>query len=284
VVGGDGLIGNSLFNSLRILGINVCKSTRKKQYNDDIFLDLADDPSTWNLPEVRFDVVFICAAVSSIQKCELEKEYSFRINVLAPIEIAKHYVKQGVKVIFLSSNAVFDGSNPSYTIIDKMNPINEYGRQKMFFEKEIERLKLKVTIVRCTKVIDPNFHLFISWINDLKDNLIITPFSNLVFSPIYLNNLVKILLLISEKDYIPVAHISGSGHITYEFAARFFAKKLGITEDNIVPNELRNITPIPKYSSLDTSDTFNFLGIQAESPLMVLEEFWFDFLSNKGNK
>ena len=50
-------------------------------------------------------------------------------------------IKNGLKIIFLSSSAVFSGKEPHYTIDQKPNPETKYGFYKLLVEKEIRKIR-----------------------------------------------------------------------------------------------------------------------------------------------
>src|SRR5690606_26325829 len=116
-------------------------------------LDLADDPPRWRLPE-DVAVAFLCAAVTALRSCEADPAGTARANVEHTARLASMLVGRGAFVVFLSSNLVFDGSEPRRRADAPTCPATEYGRQKAAAEGALLAMG-GVSIVRLTKVVGP---------------------------------------------------------------------------------------------------------------------------------
>lgn len=135
VVGGDGLLGRTLVNALVDAEVDVIKTTRREQdIQGAIFLDLAAP-----IPELPHrDVVFLVAAVASTIACEADRRGTWRVNVDAPLAIARRYVGEA-DIVFVSSDAVeFCGHM-------------EYGRQKAHVEAALAFVP-RTKIVRLSRI------------------------------------------------------------------------------------------------------------------------------------
>lgn len=183
VVGGDSLIGKSLITSLRALTPNVFSTSRRQKIMDSrvISYDLITNPSHFfkddcirKIVEGGRLVVFICAAVTKISKCEEDPIGSRLINVTNTIELAKIMMLAGAEVVFLSSNAVFDGEKSFPDEVSVPNPITNYGRHKVDVENGLMTVRQSTVnssalmIVRLTKVVTRDNNLIHDWISALK--------------------------------------------------------------------------------------------------------------------
>ena len=104
------------------------------------------------ISSVRPNIIYICAAYTWVDGCEMNEQKSFNINSFAPGRIAEEAQKLGVKVVYFSSDYIFDGTNGPYQESCLPNPINIYGRSKYEGEKLVlsacpEALILRTTIV-----------------------------------------------------------------------------------------------------------------------------------------
>ena len=71
------------------------------------------------------------AAYTDVNNAEIEKEKTFRVNSYGVENIAKTVSSYGGKILHISSDFVFDGTNSiSYKPKDKCNPLNVYGSSK----------------------------------------------------------------------------------------------------------------------------------------------------------
>lgn len=102
VIGAGGMIGGALCKALVDAGHEVYGTTRAE-------LDLLDIPDGYEWSAGHADVVYICAAKTRFIDCESDRD-AYRINVDAPIEIAKRYSK----VVYLSSEAVERALHTNY--------------------------------------------------------------------------------------------------------------------------------------------------------------------------
>ena len=76
---------------------------------------------------LRPHVVFICAAYTWVDGCELDEQKAFNINAFAPKQLAEEAQKVGAKVVYFSSDYIFDGANGPYHELSSPNPVNIYG-------------------------------------------------------------------------------------------------------------------------------------------------------------
>ncbi len=86
------------------------------------------------------DIFIHCAAFTAVDKAESEKEEAFQVNAIATGLIASHLSKSNTRLIYISTDYVFDGTSSSpLTEEAPTNPVNWYGTSKL----EGERLALQ---------------------------------------------------------------------------------------------------------------------------------------------
>jgi dTDP-4-dehydrorhamnose reductase len=137
VVGASGLMGGHL---ARVFGETrpVVGTANDQRADDLVTLDMRDQAATRALiDEVRPGVVICPAAVSNVERCELEPEETRAINVDATLALAAAAHAAGAAFVFFSSEYVFDGTAGPYDEDREVNPINEYGRQKVTVEQAL---------------------------------------------------------------------------------------------------------------------------------------------------
>lgn len=255
IVGADSIIGSEMLNVFNDLKIDCWGTTRKKsQALKTIYLDLSDDSSLWLFPK-KFNIVFICAAITSIAKCMLEPEFTMKVNVINTVALAKRFIEvDGSLVVFLSSTAVFDGSISFVDYLEKVNPRSEYGRQKAEAEALLLNLNNRVSVVRLNKVISTKLPLFDHWIISLSNGAPIYPFFDMVMAPISLKFVADILVMISETENSGIVQVSASEDISYFQAAEYLAKKVGLSTNLIFPISFRDkeISFSPQHTTFET--------------------------------
>ncbi len=90
-----------------------------------------------NLP----DIVIHCAALSNTWYCEQHEEESHRVNVQGTVRIAKACKLIGAKLIFMSSDQVYNGTPKlgPLTEREELQPVNIYGKHKLEAEQRAQR-------------------------------------------------------------------------------------------------------------------------------------------------
>ncbi|CAM2138776.1 dTDP-4-dehydrorhamnose reductase [Pararobbsia alpina] len=269
VTGADGSIARALVASLAAPGNEVWGTTRRadRVASRTTLLDLAEPPSEWTLPDGRFDVAFLCAAVTSQDRCGAEPELTHRINVTHTVALARRLVSQGTFVVFLSTNLVFDGETPLAKPETAYSPRSAYGAQKAEAEQRLLALGENVAVVRLGKVIAPRMALFDGWIEALRAQREIRPFDNLLMAPISLGFAVDALVRVAAVRRPGIVHANAARDMSYAHAARAIAKRIDADPRLVEPSKgvFSPHVCSPRYAALDASGLAS-LGIEAPSP------------------
>jgi dTDP-4-dehydrorhamnose reductase len=280
VIGSDGLIGGALFAELlRQPAANpVLGSTRRTsathQADHRFHIDLASPASQWELPD-EVGCAYLCAGIASIQTCRNQPEPTGWINCEQMVELARRLNERGSRIIYLSSNQVFDGSIPRRLAEHLPCPLTEYGRQRAKTEQALVKLP-NTHILRLTKVLPPEGgSLLTSWRNQLQAGKAIHPFSDMRFAPVSLGRVTEVLIRMADPDTPQVVQLSATEDITYEQAARHIAGKIGADPLLIQPVSMANedieSAAAPFHTTLDTGE-LEALGFAAPSPWQTLDE------------
>lgn len=223
IVGGDSVIGNSLATAWNKAGVPYFLSTRKREKvrPDCPYIDLSS--YDWNaLEEYDFDSVVFCAAITNLSACEDDPQSSYLVNVDATLKLAQFVSKKAKYLLFLSSNQVFDGTQPMRKVGDPVCPINEYGRQKLVAENGVLRNE-NSAILRLTKVIHPTLSLLVHWEKDLKNGRAIDVYGDMSLAPVYMYEVIeKIMSMIQRKDF-GIHHLPSKRDVSYyDFVLDYF--------------------------------------------------------------
>ncbi len=94
--------------------------------------DLARPRAVAELLELtRPELVIHCAALANLEACEAQPEQAWRLNAGVPGDLAIATAQAGIKLVHISTDAVFDGQRGDYTEEDKPNPLGVYARSKL---------------------------------------------------------------------------------------------------------------------------------------------------------
>lgn len=110
--------------------------TTRRHEPGAVVLDLAH-PSTIApaLDDAAPDAIIHTAAMRDLTACEREPELAHRVNVESTEQLARWAASRHARLIFTSTDQVFDGVQGFYTEGDAPNPINTYGRSKLAGEE-----------------------------------------------------------------------------------------------------------------------------------------------------
>lgn len=102
------------------------------------------------------DIVLHCAALSNTWYCEQHPDESHRVNVQGTVKIAKACKHIGAKLIFMSSDQVYNGTHVSGPLKeqDVFQPVNVYGRHKLEAEQRALRNNPMSVALRLTWMYD----------------------------------------------------------------------------------------------------------------------------------
>ena len=261
IIGGDSTIGKALSFFWAEQGISFKSSTRKSnlvnQQRPLVDLILKE----WKeIKENKFNVGVLCAAITSIEECEKNPDFSKQVNVEGRIGLINELIEKKTHIIILSSNQVFDGSRKLVEAHEPTNPVNEYGKQNAELEKYILNFP-KTTVLRLTKVVHNNLPLFKEWKKKLENCQEIYPFKDLTIAPITLNQVVQSIEKIISNKIFGIKQLSAKKEISYEELAYDFCGEIGIDKRLVSPihyeDKFKDSMNPPEHCSLRTSDDFN---------------------------
>lgn len=234
IIGASGFIGSNIYSIAKKRGYEVI-GTQFSSTNDELihYNIIEDDifkiiPKTFVLGDDIF--VVVCSAIGNIDRCFLEKEYSYNLNVKSTIKLLNSLNKNNIKFAFISSEAVFDGEKGYYEEIDITNPIVEYGKQKLEVERYIVNNMKNYLIFRVSKAVSSEAckgHIFYDFYKSISNNKPIYCIKNQMFSPTYVDDISNGILNSFEKHLFGIYHIANSEIFTRAELARQFAYILG---------------------------------------------------------
>ena len=260
VIGADGQIGRALWTELKARGARVIGTSRRVNAATNasesaglLYLDLVDDPNTWQLPPT-VDVAYLCAAVTSQAECRAASAQSALINVERTRALTRQLIESGARVVFLSTNLVFDGSAPFCRATDPVSPRTEYGRQKVEVERRLLDLDDRVAILRLTKVLGPSNQLLSKWRSALVSKESIQAFSDMVMAPLAMPRVVEALLKLATTEQSGVFQLSADRDIPYAEAALYLADRWGADPRLVEAVSSHSSEAISQHTTLDCSD------------------------------
>ncbi len=215
------------------------------------------------------DVIVNTAAMTDVDKCEVDREQAWRINVNLVDTLAQYCRSYDIKLIQLSSDYVFDGSSGPYTEDDTPNPVNYYGRTKLAAENLCIRKLTDYTIIRTMWLYGEaqgGKTSFVDWVvKMLKKSDSFGVVTDEIGNPTLTDDIAYGIINILEKNYKGVLNIAGS-----DLQSRWlFATHIAQIYNNdpsiikkISTRDLKRYAKRPHYSGLVTHQAQTILGLQ----------------------
>lgn len=184
------------------------------------------------------DVVLHCAAMANVDACENEPELAHRVNAELPGQIAEACLKNSVRMIHISTDAVFDGSRGGYIEEDATNPLSVYAKTKLAGEKAVLSVNPDALIPRVNFYgwsAAGNRSLAENFVNKLSQGTEMMGFTDILFCPMNILDLSGLLVEVSILNLRGVVHAVGAEPMSkYEFGRRI-AEKFGFDAGLIKP-------------------------------------------------
>ena len=283
VTGCSGLLGSNLCYLLRDKYQLIGSYNQKEPLNfsgEKVRVDIRNEVIVKKvLDAYKPDVIIHCAGLTNVDACEDEYNLTREVNALGTKYLVENCDKKA-KFIFISSDAIFDGKKGSYTEKDLPFPLNNYAKTKLEGEGYVQQKSDNFLILR-TNFFGWNYQNKLSFAEWILDSLLNKKIINMVkdwhFSPILVNNLVKIITQLIYSDAKGIYHLAANNHCSkHEFAvklAEIFGLNLSLIKA-ISFNELSLKAKRPKNMSLDCSKIRNDLKIELPSYEASLNQFY----------
>jgi len=262
ITGASGLLGSKLCELAIRKNYEVYSaySQHKPLHGTQIRFDVSNKNAVEKIFEkIKPEAVVHAAALTNVDKCELEKELAWKTNIEGTENIAKSCKKHQVFLVYVSTDYVFDGEKGMYKETDKPAPINYYGLTKLKGEESVKNLTNKYCIARPSVIYGSipatgkiNFALWL--LDKLKRKekaKIVTDQWN---SPTLNTNLANEILEVLERKLTGIFHLAGATRLSRHEFAKLLAETFSLDRNLIKPVSSKEISWIakrPKDSSLN---------------------------------
>jgi dTDP-4-dehydrorhamnose reductase len=274
VTGSNGQLGSEI----RLLSSNY---TYNFFFTDKSELNIGNENNINDFIEVNdIDIIINCAAYTSVDKAEEEKELADKINHQAVKYLAEVSLKKNLKLIHISTDYVFDGSNfRPYVETDMTQPNGVYGQTKLDGEKVMQEINPKNSIIIRTSWVYSSFGAnFVKTMLRLgKERNTLGIIFDQVGTPTYARDLagtiLRILPQINNKK-VEIYNYSNEGVLSwYDFSKEIM--RIAKIECIINPIETKSY---PTQSKRPYYSLLNKAKIKEKFSLEI--PFWKDSLDN----
>jgi len=191
-----------------------------------------------NIRKINPKVILNTAAVSAHETCANDPDQAWAVNVDAVQVISELCAELGIRLIHISTDAVFSGSSGNYSEVDTPDPFSIYGETKLNGELAVVSSGAKALIVRT------NFYgwspsnrrsILEFFVNTLREHKQVSGYPDFIVTSMYVQTLMESLWYLNSQDSTGVFHIASSDALSkYDFGLTV-AAEFGLDEKLIEP-------------------------------------------------
>jgi dTDP-4-dehydrorhamnose reductase len=240
VFGASGLLGQELVRELTATELNGNElSADQLTALSSKDADLRDCACVRDVVrESRPDWIILSAAYTDVDGCESNRDLALAVNCEGAVNVAEAAREAGSRLMFLSTDYVFDGSKRSpYEIRDTRNPTSVYGESKARAEERLIEILPEVCIARTSWLFGHGGKCFPATILKLASTRPeISVVNDQRGSPTFTRDLASALVELCRADARGIVHVTNSGNCTwYDFATE-------IMRESGLPTKVKPVT------------------------------------------
>ncbi|MBN2581625.1 MAG: UDP-4-amino-4,6-dideoxy-N-acetyl-beta-L-altrosamine transaminase [Planctomycetes bacterium] len=268
ITGASGLLGNNLAWRLKdrweIVGLYHSHAIRLDGC-EVRRVDLGNEREVARcLVEIEPDAVVHCASLANVDQCERDPALTQRVNVDGTRYVARH-TPEDVPLVYISTDAVYDGTRGRYSETDPVDPPNIYGRSKL--DGERAALVHPRAVVLRTNLFGWNIQdkhsLGEFMLATLRAGKPLKGFKDSIVSTVYTFELAELIHEIIGKRLTGVYNCAASTAMSkYDFALRI-AEQFGLDRGLISPisvDDFQLVAPRGKNLSMNVDKLAAALG------------------------
>lgn len=266
----DGLVGSRIVEVLsdQYEFENISISTGVDIVDRDIVLE--------RIKSSDAQIVLHLAAKTNVDGCELDKSLgkngdAWKINVVGTQNIVDGCSTTNKKLIYISTDFVFDGTKNVYSEDNAPNSINWYGKTKYEGEKIVQSLKAPWIIARIAYPYRAKFERLDfarGILKRLQERLPVFAVQDHIFTPTFIDDIAKAIDALIKNKAQGIFHVVGSQSLTPFESARIIADTYGFDQKTITATTraefFKDRAPRPFQLALK-NDKIKKLGIKMKT-------------------
>lgn len=217
---------------------------------------------------LRPDCTVLAAAYTDVDGCERDPDRAHDVNCTGAATVASACREVGSRLLFLSTDYVFDGSKRvPYEIHDETNPLNVYGRSKSEAEKLVQEILPSACILRTSWLFGVSGRCFPNSILDAaKTRKKLSVVDDQIGRPTYNRDLARAIIKLSRIGARGIVHAANSGSCSWHEFACHLLQVAGFADVAVAPmrtEQLARPARRPEYSVLSLT-SLEAHGIQMQ--------------------
>ncbi len=221
--------------------------------------------------DAKPDLVIHCAAISSLGEAYQNQTLAKAVNTEATTQLAELATKRGCRMVYISTDLVFDGEQGNYGEADAPCPLSFYGRTKLDGEAAVlaspRGLVIRVSLLFGTSLIGrPTF--LEQQLQTMRQGNSFRLFDDEWRTPLDLATAAGAISTAAQSDAVGLLHLGGATKLTRHQMGLRIAAAAGLKTDAIEVASRLSVggpEPRPRDTSLN-SDRFQQMFPQVELP------------------
>ena len=265
ITGASGQLGGYLLEQLRGSSDHIIAwSSAGRQERFGTLLQPVDltnaDQVARCFDEAKPNLVLHAAALSSIAACYQAPERAEKINHLGTAQLAELASRSKARLLYVSTDLVFDGEKGNYREEDEARPLSIYARTKLAGEKAALAIDSSL-VVRVSLLLGPSHqaerpNFFDQQRRTLLTGQSISCFADEWRTPLTHRWAARMLLnLLAEWEGTGLLHLSGPERLSRLDIGQRLALRLGVSQEKVVPIAQAAVAtpePRPRDTSLNS--------------------------------
>lgn len=216
-----------------MLGREICATYQHDQEVISLDIDEIDvtkrEQTVATLRDMNPDIIVNSAVIVDVDLCDREPNLAWEVNAIGAQNIAVAAAECGSQLVYISTDYVFDGvTTNDYREYDPTNPINHYGKSKLYGEILSHRVCQRLYVVRSSWLFGHSPRGYIARILAQAGAGAVRMAADQLEAPTYTAHLARALRPLWESGCYGVYHVSGGRGCTRKEFARAVIKGAGI--------------------------------------------------------
>lgn len=275
ITGGTGLLGQALLSTAPagcpVLATYYANQPPPEWRSRFERLDVRDaDRALSIVTDFRPAVVVHAASIGSVDDAERDPDGVRQTNIGGLQAVARACDRVGALLVFVSSNAVFDGMHPPYAEDAPRRAVNRYGAIKIDAEEWLESSGVPHVLIRPIlmygwPLTGGRGNVVTRWLTEFEAGRLVEVAEDIVTMPLLATNAAEAIWAAIRLDRRGFYHVAGRDRVPLVEFARATADVFGHRRDLVVPVKsasFATLAPRPLDTSFVTTRMEQDLGVR----------------------
>lgn len=268
ILGASGLVGGNCLKYLskqpdaEVLGTHYSFRTRNTYFFDTLDLE---NTKNFDITEFKPTHIIHAGALTHVDYCEQHPDESYKQTVESTKNVIELARKFNSRIVYISTDYVFDGKSGPYSEDDKTNPLSIYGKHKLEAEQLVnefgaENLILRITNVYGDEIRNKNFISRLLKAGEEKENMDLKLPGDQYATPVNAADIARVIFLLLKDNKSGIYHISSTDYLNRVQLAQKILKHFpenNIKISSFTTQVLKQAAPRPLQGGLKSHKFLN---------------------------